>query len=235
MTTSGTATFNPSFIDIAEEAWERASGGMTELRSGYDLRTVRRSLNLLVAEWANRGINMWTIDEGSIPLLVGVNQYPLPDDTVDLIEQVTRTSPGSQTNQTDINLTRISVSTYATIPNKLAQGRPVQVYVDRQRDNPQVFVWPTPPDNTYTFYYWRLRRIQDGGTGTTTEDIPFRFLPAMIAGLAHKIAMKIPEGAPRLQMLEAEYEKQWQLASEEDRQKAAVRFVPRMAVIGRRA
>lgn len=235
MTTSGTTSFNPSFLDIAEEAWERASGGMTELRSGYDLRTVRRSLNLLIAEWANRGINMWTVDEGSIPLLVGVNQYQLPTDTVDLIEQVTRTGAGNITNQTDINVTRISVSTYATIPNKLAQGRPVQVYVDRQRDNPQIFVWPTPPDNTFTFHYWRLRRIQDGTTGATTEDIPFRFLPAMISGLAYKIAMKIPEGAPRLQMLEAEYEKQWQLASEEDRQKAAVRFVPRMTIVGRRA
>lgn len=235
MTTTGTTTFNPTFADIAEEAWERASGGMSELRSGYDFRTVRRSLNLLIGEWANRGINLWTVEEGAIPLLTGAEQYTLPTDTVDLIEQVTRTSPGSQTQQTDLNLTRISVSTYATIPNKLVPGRPVQVYVDRQRDAPKVFVWPVPNNDTYTLVYWRLRRIQDAGNAVNTEDVPFRLLSAMIAGLAYNIAMKIPEGTPRLPMLQAEYEKQWDLASREDRDKSAVRFVPRMQIVGRRA
>lgn len=233
MTTSGTATFNPDLTEIAEEAWERASGGMTELRTGYDFRTVRRSLNLLIAEWANAGINLWTVTEASMPLIQGQAEYALPVDTVDLIQQVTRTNPGSQTQQMDINLSRISVATYSTIPNKLTTGRPIQIYVDRQRDAPRAFVWPTPSDNSYTLVYWYLRRIQDAGNGTNTEDIPFRFYPALIAGLAHKIAMKIPEGAPRLQMLEAEYNKQFQMAMDEDRNKAPVRFVPRVTRIGR--
>ena len=233
MTTSGTTLFNPNLTEIAEEAWERATGGMTELRSGYDFRTVRRSLNLLLMEWANQGINMWTVTEGSLPLLTGVTEYDLPLDTIDLIEQVTRTMPGSQTQQTDINLTRISVATYATIPNKLATGRPVQIYVDRQRDRPKAFVWPAPSNDTYTLQFWYLRRLQDAGNGVNTEDVPFRFYPALIAGLAFKLAMKMPEGAPRLPVLEAEYNKQWQLASEEDRTRAAVRFVPRATRVGR--
>lgn len=233
MATSGTTSFNPNLTDIAEEAWERATGGMTELRSGYDFRTVRRSLNLLLMEWANQGINLWTVTESAIPLLTGVAEYALPADCIDVIEHVTRTSPGSQTQQTDINLTRISIGTYSTIPNKLAQGRPVQIYVDRQRDNPKAKVWPTPSNDTYTMVFWYLRRLQDAGNGVNTEDVPFRFYPALIAGLAYKIAMKVPEGAPRLQMLEAEYNKQWQMASEEDRDRAAVRFVPRATRIGR--
>lgn len=233
MTTSGITTFNPNLTEIAEEAWERASGGMTELRSGYDFRTVRRSLNLLIAEWANAGINLWTVTEASLPLIQGQAEYALPTDAVDLIEQVTRTNPGSQTQQMDINLSRISVATYSTIPNKLTTGRPIQIYVDRQRDAPRAFVWPTPSNNTYTLVYWYLRRIQDAGNGTNTEDIPFRFYPALIAGLAHKIAMKIPEGAPRLSMLEAEYVKQFTMAMDEDRNKAPVRFVPRVTRIGR--
>lgn len=235
MATSGTTAFNPNFADIAEEAWERASGGASELRSGYNLRTVRRSLNLLILEWASRGINLWTVEEGAIPMVVGQTDYPLPADTVDLIEQVTRTMPGSQTQQTDINLTRISVSTYATIPNKLAQGRPVQIYVDRQSPIPVAKVWPAPSNNTYTLVYWRLRRMQDAGNGVNTQDVPFRFLPALIAGLAYNIALKIPEGTARLPILKAEYEAQWALAAAEDRDKAPVRFVPRMTIIGRRA
>ena len=234
MATSGTAVFNPNFADIAEEAWERASGGMTELRSGYDLRTVRRSLNLLLAEWSSRGVNLWTVEEGAIPLLTGVTDYNLPADTVDLLEQVTRTMPGSQTQQTDINLTRISVSTYATIPNKLATGRPVQIYVDRTI-TPVAKVWPAPSNDTYTLVYWRLRRMQDAGNGVNTQDVPFRFLPPLIAGLAYYLGQKLPEGAPRLGLLQAEYERLFDLAAREDRDKAAVRFVPRMMSPGRRA
>ena len=233
MATSGTTIFNPSLTEIAEEAWERASGGATELRSGYDFRTVRRSLNLLLMEWANRGINLWTVTEASMPLIQGQAEYSLPLDTVDMIQQVTRTNPGSQTQQMDINLSRISVATYSTIPNKLVTGRPIQVYVDRQRDNPRIFVWPTPSDNTYTLVYWYLRRLQDAGNGTNTEDIPFRFYPAMIAGLAWLIAMKIPEGAARVDTLKMQYDEQIQMAMDEDRSKAPVRFVPRVTRVGR--
>lgn len=225
MTTSGTTAFNMDFTEIAEEAWERAG---REMRSGYDLRTARRSMNLMTIEWQNRGINMWTIDSGTIPLVQGTSQYTLPEDTIDLMEQQIRTGSGSATNQTDITISRISVSTYATIPNKLAQGRPIQVYVERLRDAPKINVWPVPDSNNYVFYYWRMRRIEDAGSGVQTADMNFRFLPVLVAGLAYHIAMKVPELAERIGMLKQAYEEQFQLAAGEDREKASVRFVPRM-------
>jgi hypothetical protein len=232
MTTSGTSSFDLQISDLFEEAYERAG---SELRSGYDFRTARRSFNLLTSEWANRGINLWTVESGSIALVAGTATYNLPVDTIDLIEHVIRQNPGNTSTQTDISISRISVSTYSTIPNKLNTGRPIQVYINRQSgiatpagiQYPTITVWPVPPDNTYTFVYWRLRRLQDAGNGDGTADIPYRFLPALTAGLAYQIAMKIPEAAPRLPMLQAEYERQWTLASEEDREKAPVRFVPR--------
>ena len=232
MTTSGTSSFDLQISDLFEEAYERAG---SELRSGYDFRTARRSFNLLTSEWANRGINLWTVESGSIALVAGTATYNLPVDTIDLIEHVIRQNPGNASTQTDINISRISVSTYSTIPNKLNTGRPIQVYINRQSgiatpagiQYPTITVWPVPSDNSYTFVYWRLRRLQDAGNGDGTADIPYRFLPALTAGLAYQIAMKIPEAAPRLPMLQAEYERQWQLASEEDREKAPVRFVPR--------
>ena len=232
MTTSGTSSFDLQISDLFEEAYERAG---SELRSGYDFRTARRSFNLLTSEWANRGINLWTVESGSIALVAGTATYNLPVDTIDLIEHVIRQNPGNASTQTDINISRISVSTYSTIPNKLNRGRPIQVYINRQSgiatpagiQYPTITVWPVPSDNSYTFVYWRLRRLQDAGNGDGTADIPYRFLPALTAGLAYQIAMKIPEAAPRLPMLQAEYERQWQLASEEDREKAPVRFVPR--------
>jgi hypothetical protein len=231
MTTSGTQSFNLDLTSLVEEAFERAG---SELRSGYDLRTARRSLNLLTIEWANRGINLWTIEQGEIPMVQGQIVYDLPVDTIDLMEHVIRT--GSGQNQTDININRISNPTYATIPNKNAQGRPIQVWINRQTGAtepsgiayPQINVWPAPDqDNFYTFVYWRLRRIQDAGNGINTQDIPFRFLPCLVAGLAYYIAMKIPEGQPRLEVLKLSYEEQWKFASEEDREKAPLRIAPR--------
>lgn len=234
MATTGTATFNLEFTELAEEAWERAG---REMRSGYDLRTARRSLNLLTIELANRGINLWTIEQGTIPLVQGTNTYALPADTIDLLEHVIRTSPGVTNSQADLNITRISVSTYSTIPNKLVQGRPIQVWIQRLRDAPQVTVWPTPDQGTvgspyYTLVYWRMRRIQDAGSGVETEDVPFRFLPVLASGLAYQIAMKTPELMQRVPMLQAEYEKQFELAAGEDREKAAIRFVPRQQFLG---
>jgi len=224
MTTSGTALFNMDFTEIAEEAWERAG---REMRSGYDLRTARRSMNLLTIEWANRGINMWTIDEGTIPMVQGTATYNLPADTIDLLEHVIRT--GSGQNQQDLSVSRISVSTYATIPNKEVQGRPIQVFIERLRDNPTITVWPIPNQSSYyTLVYYRLRRIQDAGTGLQTPDMNFRFLPCLVAGLAYYIAMKVPELAERIPMLKQMYDEQFDLAAAEDREKAPVRFVPRM-------
>jgi hypothetical protein len=230
VTTSATATFNLDLNAIVEEAFERCGA---ELRSGYDLRTARRSLNLMLLEWANRGVNLWTIEQGSQVLTPGTATYNLPVDTVDLLEHVIRTGTGQ--NQTDIDITRISVSTFASIPNKTAQGRPIQVWIDRKSGQtsaasvvqyPTFTVWPVPDSSqTYTFVYWRLRRMLDAGTGVTNQDIPFRFLPCLVAGLAYFMSVKI---APdRMVALKAMYDESWELAAGEDREKAAVRFVPR--------
>ena len=248
MTVVANAAFNLDLSEIVEEAFERCG---SELRSGYDLRTARRSLNLLFADWANRGINLWTVEQGQIPLVQGQSTYDLPLDTVDLLEHVIRTNPGVQNNQADLTITRISVSTYATIPNKLQQARPIQVWINRQSgadyaatsvspppgvDAPKIVVWPTPDQGTlaqpyYTFVYWRLRRIHDGGNGVNTQDVPFRFLPCLIAGLAYYMALKIPGADTRLGVLKAQYDEAWQLAADEDREKAAIRFVPRRMYI----
>lgn len=238
MTTSGTALFNLDINNLVEEAFERCG---SELRTGYDLRTARRSINLLTIEWANMGINLWTVEEGSI--LLNTNQiiYDLPIDTIDLLDHVVRTGTGQ--NQTDINITRISGSTYSTIPNKNAQGRPIQVWINRQSgalnpaptgiQYPTINIWPVPEqDNYYTFVYWRLRRIQDAGNaGTTTQDIPFRFIPAMVAGLAYHLSMKLPDALPRVEMLKMVYDETLKNAQDEDREKAAIRLAPRMQFI----
>lgn len=306
MTTTGSTLFNLDFTEIAEEAWERAG---REMRSGYDLRTARRSMNLMTIEWQNRGINMWTMEQGVITLTPGLSTYALPTDTIDLLEHVIRTGQNVASTQADLTISRISVSTYATIPNKLQQARPIQVWVRRMSGEtnptsltlvgginatttnitlssvaglagsgfikldseviyygylsgntlggvfraqnnttaashlngtavyvpqlPAVTVWPTPDNTTtYQFVYWRLRRVQDAGSGVETADMNFRFLPCVVAGLAYYIAMKVPELMPRIEMLKAMYEEQFALAAGEDREKAAVRFVPRQMFIG---
>jgi hypothetical protein len=306
MTTTGTSVFDMDFTEIAEEAWERAG---REMRSGYDLRTARRSMNLMTIEWQNRGINMWTIEQGTINLVQGLNTYALPVDTIDLMEHVIRTGQANASTQADLTITRISVSTYATIPNKLTQARPIQVFIQRlsgqtgitqltlsgaitasattitlnstiglaaagyiQLDSeiiyyqyitgntlnvcsraqantvaashtsstavfvpqlPTITVWPTPDGSTsYQFVYWRLRRVQDAGSGVTTADMNFRFLPCLVAGLGYYIAMKVPELMPRMDMLKMAYEEQFQLAAGEDREKASSLFVPRQQFIG---
>jgi hypothetical protein len=300
MSTSGTATFNMPFNELAEEAYERCG---IEVRNGYQLRTARRSLNIMTIEWANRGINLWTIEQGEIPLVQGQVAYPLPADTIDLLDHVIRQNQATS-NQTDINITRISESTYASIPNKLAQGRPIQVWINRQTngtsttnmgitnaisatdttitvadgsilggagyiqiDNEQIYftsivgntlqlcargqngtvatshavgavvsivnlttinIWPTAnAGGSYTFVYWRMRRIQDVGGGTKTEDIPFRFIPALVAGLSYHICVKQPDAADRIAMLKEQYEEQFKLAADEDREKASLRLAPR--------
>lgn len=307
-TTSGISSFNLDLSEIVEEAFERAGG---ELRTGYDLRTARRSLNLLFADWANRGVNMWTFEQGTINLVQGQNTYALPGDTVDLLEHVIRTGAGNAATQADLTITRISVSTYATIPNKLQQARPIQIWVQRYtgqvsptglsinqgggisssattiplnsvvglpatgfvkidseiinyggisgnsliscargQDNtaaashnngtavywaqvPAVTVWPTPDGSqSYQLVYWRLRRTQDIGGGVNVADVPFRFLPCLVAGLSYYLAMKLPNAGDRVVALKAQYDEAWQLAADEDREKAAIRFVPRKAYIG---
>jgi hypothetical protein len=197
------------------------------LRTGYDLRTARRSLNLMFADWANRGLNMFTYEQGTQVLTPGQATYVLPTDTVDLLEHVIRTGAGNVSTQADLTITRISVSTYATIPNKLQQARPIQIFIERL-NTPQFTVWPVPDNTqTYTLVYYRLRRIENAGDGVNTMDMPFRFLPCMVAGLAYHLALKIPGGGERLGILKQQYDEAWALASEEDREKAAIRLVPR--------
>lgn len=230
MTTSGTAVFNMDLTELVEECYERCG---SELRTGYDLRTAGRSLNLMFSSWANRGLNMFTYEQGMIPLVAGQATYLLPPDTVDLLEHVVRTGAGAASTQADLTITRISVSTYATIPNKLAQGRPIQIWIERLVDAPRVTVWPVPDNSQpYVLVYWRLRRMQDAGTGVNTMDMPFRFYEAMTAGLAYHLALKIPGAMERLPILKEQYDSAWDLASSEDHEKAAVRFVPRHMHIG---
>jgi hypothetical protein len=222
MTTSGTAVFNLDISDLIEESFERCG---QELRTGYELKTARRSLNLLTVEWSNRGINLWTIEQGVISLVQGQATYNLPTDTIDLLDMIVRN--GTAQNQTDININRISVSTYATIPNKNATGRPIQVWINRQI-TPQINVWPTPDGDQYSFVYWRLRRIQDASGSTQTMDIPFRFLNCLVAGLAYYLSMKLPVDPGRRGELKMDYEEQLQMAQDEDREKAPIRLVPRV-------
>jgi hypothetical protein len=230
--TTTSTDFNLDLNAIVEEAFERCG---VELRTGYDLRTARRSLNLLLLDWGNRGINLWTVEQGQQVLVYNQDTYDIPVDTVDLLDHVIRTGTG--TNQTDITITRISGSVYSAIPNKNATGRPIQVWVNRQTgatdslnvtSYPQFVVWPKPDNSTtYTFVYWRLRRMFDVGNGVNGQDIPYRFLPCMVAGLAFMLSMKLPGAEVRTQMLKADYDDYWTRAAEEDRDKSPVRFVPR--------
>ena len=307
-TTSGSASFNLDLTELVEEAFERAG---SELRTGYDLKTARRSLNLLFADWANRGINMWTFEQGTITLTQGLNTYAVPTDTVDLLDHVIRTQPNVASTQSDLTITRISVSTYATLPNKLTQARPIQVWYQRLdgqimpttavlstsinatantvvlsnvvglpaigyinldsetifynyidgntlsncfrgqngttaaahtasasakiyiNNVPRVTMWPTPDGSqTYQFVYWRMRRVQDAGNGVNVMDVPFRFVPCMVAGLSYYIALKVPGGMDRLQVLKQQYDEAWMTAADEDQERAALRLVPRQMFIG---
>ena len=302
--TTGTTAFNLDMNDLIEEAFERCG---QELRTGYNFRTARRSLNLLTIEWANRGLNFWTVEQGQIPMVTGQAMYPMPTDTINLLDTVIRQGNGTS-NQIDINISSISEPVYMSLPNKLAQGRPIQVWYNRQsgqenpttvtiagainatdttitvsdvsklttsgfikvgsetisypnvnpvtnqlincargqnyttaashangaaitvQNLPAINVWPTPnaPGDQYMFVYYRMRRIQDAGSGVTVQDIPFRFIPCMVAGLAYLLSMKLPDVDPnRVMGLKAEYEQQWDLAQAGDRDTAAVRFVPR--------
>ena len=301
--TSGNSTFNLDLTELVEEAFERCG---SQLRTGYDLKTAKRSINLLSIEWANRGINFWTVEEISIPLVYGQAIYPVSADTIDILDLVTRTNNSSASNQSDINLNRISESTYSTIPNKLTYGRPVQVWYNRQTGNsniytgvtlsasltstattisltstfnmrstgfvqidneiigyvnisgnqllncyrgqynttavshsvgaaiydqqlPSLAVWPTPDNGTsYTLVYWRMRRVQDSGTGVYVQDIPFRWITCLVAGLAYYLSMKLPGmDVQRALGLKQEYMEQLEQAIEEDREAVSVRFVPR--------
>lgn len=235
MAVSGLTVFNLTINELIEEAYERCG---LEFRSGYDARTARRSLALLLLEWSNRGINLWTVEERSLPLTTGVDTYTLGTDIVDLIEQMVQVPNTSQT--TRYNLTRVSVSTQATRTNPTVSGRPTEIYVDRQRDAPIVHIWPVPGDGgPYALVYWVLRRMDDPGAYGNTADVPFRFLPALVAGLAYYLAVKLMTAdrsdtrwavqflEQRIIRLQADYESVFLAAAQEDRDKSTLSIVPR--------
>jgi hypothetical protein len=227
MTTSGTTSWNPDILECVEEAYERAG---LELRSGYDLKTARRSLNFILTEWSNKGLNLWSVASGTITLVPGQKTYTsadgLPANAVDYIEHVCRTTNAGI--PTDISLNRISVSTYANIPTKDQSGRPYQIYVDRATAAPKITLWPVPDSsNTYTLAYWYLKREDDATNPVSqTIEIPFRFYNALVAGLSYHIALKKPEASDRISMLKDLYDEAFQLAADEDRDRSSVRFVP---------
>lgn len=217
--------------EIIEEAFERATGGARQMTTGHDFKTARRSLNLLTMEWANRGVNLWTLEQGTIPLIKNVGGYQMPANTIDLIEYAVRIG-GNVSNPMDYPLSRMSFSEYAAIPNKKQTGRPQRILMQRLNPYPVLTLWPVPDNDNYTMIGWRLRRISDTLVpGTEAMDIPFRFMPALISGLAFHMAMKLPEGRDRAVPLKSEYETAFDLASLEDRDKSTTRFVPRIAKV----
>tara|TARA_B100000900_G_scaffold321803_1_gene281074 strand:+ start:303 stop:980 length:678 start_codon:yes stop_codon:yes gene_type:complete len=216
------AVITPDLPEIFEEAFERAG---LQMQTGYDLKTARRSLNLLTLEWQNRGLNLWTIDSGTQALTAGTATYQMPADTIDLIEHQVRT--GSGTEQIDTSLERISVSSYAQQSSKNLQGRPSQIFIDRQATAVNVTLWPVPDSSSFTLSYFRLRGINGVSSGIgTTADVPPRFIPCLAAGLAYYIAMKKPEVAARVAPLKQEYEFQFELAAGEDTDSSSMKFVP---------
>ena len=225
MATSGTYTFNLDLGDIVEEAFERAG---LEARSGYDYRTARRSLDLMFLEWQNRGLNLWTIQEGSQAITAGTSRYALDSDRLDVVEAFIRTDSGSTSNQSDQMMTRISISQYAHLSNKLEQSKPLQYWIERDPGAIAVNLWPVPDSaETYTLVYYFLQRIEDSGSpGTNNVDIPARFMPCMVAGLAYQVSLKNPDALQRAPLQKQSYEEQWQLASEADREKASLFMVP---------
>lgn len=228
MATSGAVTFSPDVGEIVEEAYERAG---LQMVSGYDLRTARRSLDFLLMEWANRGINLWCVSEDSIPLVIGQAQYDAsntsPNIAVSILEAVLRSDEGNTAKQVDYDLGRISRDTYLSIPTKLTTGRPTQFYVDRQQGVIKINLWPIPNDASQRLVYTYVRRMQDTGPGGSYDaDIPARFWPALVAGLAYSIAMKRPSASSRIPMLKQIYDEQFQYAADEDREKAPLRFYP---------
>jgi len=222
MTTSGTTTFDPDISEIIEEAYERIG---VESATGYDVRTARRSLNLLGLEWSNRQVNLWTIESLSVPLVAGTKTYALPADTVDVLDVVIRTTNAG--SNTDLAIGRLSVGDYSAIPTKDTPGRPVQFYMDRQIAAPLITVWPVPADASYTLVYWRMRRIQDTGLdGSVTADVQARAIPALVAGLAYYLAMK--RAPDRLQETKLIYDEQWAMMADEDRERAGFTVRPRV-------
>ena len=227
MSTSGTRSFNPDQVNLIEEACAIAG---FEARTGYDFRSARFALNTLLMEWANRGINLWTLTSTSTTLTASTATYSMPAACVDLFDVVIRTDAADVTNQQDLKISRISMTQYNSIPNKLSTGRPLQYMVDRQIAV-TVTLWPVPDSSTtWTLYYTYLRRLEDAGTtADLTQEVPFRAYPALLAGLAYYMSLRKPELMQRVPMMKMYYDEQMLMFQDEDREKAPVRFVPSIA------
>jgi|TARA_R100001443_G_scaffold98450_1_gene105479 hypothetical protein len=225
MATSTTFNFTLDIGDIIEEAYERAG---LEVRSGYDYRTARRSLDLLMLEWQNRGLNLWTVKSASQTLTAGTATYALTAEKIEIIEASLRTDVGNTSNQSDLTMERISVVQYSHLTNKLTEGRPLQYYVQRSPDNITFNLWPVPDSQqTYTLVYYYLERIEDAGKPASNNmDVPDRYLPCLVSGLAYNIALKRPESAQYVPALKEIYEEQWNMVSDAFREKAALYVTP---------
>ncbi len=218
MAFSGTKTFALDIAETIEEAYELAG---LEQRTGYDARTARRSLNIMFADWANRGVNLWTIEEVSLDLVQGTNQYTMNAYDIDILSAVIRDS--STSPSTDIEIDRIGRQEFLNIPNKTSQARPTQYFVDRQI-TPVVNIWPTPDSANYKLVSYRIQRIDDVNTSAENPEVPSRFIPCMVSGLAYYIALK--KNPQKAGILKQQYEQDFKLAADEDRNRASLMLTP---------
>ena len=222
---TSTYTFSLDLGDVMEEAFERAG---SELKSGYDYRTARRSLDLMFLEWQNRGVNLWTVKEGTQSLTSGTARYTLDAKILDIVEAFIRTDAGNTSSQTDQSLTRISVKQFAHLTNKLDSAKPLQYWFERADSANSINLWPVPDSQeTYTLVYYYIERIADTGANAgTNPEVPSRYLPCLVAGLAYYLSLKKEESKDRIQLLKQLYEDEWRIASDAHREKGSLYFVP---------
>ena len=217
MATSSSTNFELDVAEYIEEAYERCG---LQMRTGYDITTAKRSLNLMLSEWANRGLNQWTIEQRTQTVAENDTEYDLGTDVIDILSASVRRS------SVDYSLSRISRDSYLGIANKTTTGRPTQFFLDRHI-TPNLKIWPAPENSTDVIYYDALTRIQDADTAVNTLEVPFRFYPCLTAGLAYYLAVKkVPE---RVQMLKVIYEEEFERAMGEDRDRSSFTVTPQYA------
>tara|TARA_R100001460_G_scaffold26849_1_gene54368 strand:+ start:610 stop:1281 length:672 start_codon:yes stop_codon:yes gene_type:complete len=220
MSLSGSTDFEPNVAEFVEEAFERCG---LELRTGYDLKTARRSINLMLAEWANRGLNQWTIEQATQTVTQGTTDYTLNSNVIDILDVVVRRTINN--TQTDISMSRVSRSEYLNIPNKTTQARPTQFFLDKSI-SPVIKVWPAPENSTDILVFNKLVRMDDADKGSNTMDMPFRFYPCFAAGLAYYLSLKkAPQLTPQLKVI---YEEEFRRAADQDEDRASFKIRPRI-------
>ena len=228
MATSGTTTFNLDISDIMEEAYDLCG---LELRSGYSYRSAKRALNLVFLEWQNKGLNLWTVEQGTVTLSSGTNTYSLDSSAIEVIDAFIRTDAGNVDKQFDQRLNRISRTEYNHQANKLNKSKPTQFFVDKNTGTLQIVLWSTPDAaETYTLVYDYIQKIEDAGTiASNNADVPSRYLPCLTYALAYNLATKNPEALQRVPLIKQRYEELWNEVSDADRERAPIRFVPDLA------